>query len=40
VSRVADLPRDFVIEDERSNAWRLADHLGRAVVLLFLRGDW
>jgi peroxiredoxin len=37
---VSDLPVDFVLPDERGAPWRLADHLGGAVVLLFLRGDW
>jgi hypothetical protein len=33
-------PVDFVLSDERDAPWHLADHLGGAAVLLFLRGDW
>jgi len=34
------LPVDFALEDENGRAWRLSEHLGDSVVLLFLRGDW
>jgi peroxiredoxin len=37
---VPEFPIDFTLADERGARWRLADHLGDAVVLLFLRGDW
>ena len=34
------LPVDFTREDENGRPWRLSEHLGDSVVLLFLRGDW
>jgi peroxiredoxin len=37
---VADRPLDFTLDDENGRAWRLSEHLGDSVVLLFLRGDW
>jgi hypothetical protein len=40
VSGVPDLPVDFILDDERGEPWRLADHLHDSIVLLFLRGDW
>jgi hypothetical protein len=40
MSPVAALPLDFALDDENGRAWRLFEHLGDPVVLLFLRGDW
>jgi len=34
------LPVDFTREDKNGRPWRLSEHLGDSVVLLFLRGDW
>jgi peroxiredoxin len=31
---------DFTLPDQAGRRWRLSDHRGRGVVLLFLRGDW
>ena len=38
--RMGELPVDFTREDENGRPWRLSEHLGDSVVLLFLRGDW
>jgi peroxiredoxin len=37
---VQKLPLDFTLDDQEGRTWRLSDHLGDSVVLLFLRGDW
>lgn len=31
---------DFTLIDHSGQEWRLADHRGGGIVLLFLRGDW
>lgn len=31
---------DFTLLDQGGKPWTLSDHRGRAVLLLFLRGDW
>jgi peroxiredoxin len=31
---------DFTLIDQANTPWTLSDHRGKAVVLLFLRGDW
>src|SRR5207249_889428 len=38
--RMGELPVDFTRDDENGRPWRLSEHLGDSVVLLFLRGDW
>jgi peroxiredoxin Q/BCP len=36
---VGDLAPDFSLSDQDGNVWKLSDHRGRAVVLLFYPGD-
>ena len=31
---------DFTLLDQSGEPWTLSDNRGKAVVLLFLRGDW
>jgi len=37
---VIQLPVDFTLDDENGRPWRLSEHVGDSVVLIFLRGDW
>lgn len=34
-----DIP-DFILIDQAGAGWTLPDHLDRAAVLVFYRGDW
>jgi len=33
-------PADFTLPDHRGMPYRLGEHLGRPLALLFFRGDW
>lgn len=37
--RAGDVAPDFTLEDTEGEPWRLADHLDRATLLVFLRHD-